>query len=348
MSYEWQLDPKGLFLERYPQMTRQSLPAADVDRVRASITHMWADNAGGWVHEWSNLAQGYANEGRHDLATVAYGWAKFPTLANEASRQALENQVVQYELWSREFPIDFDRRVLEVSFAGGTTQVPVHVLSPKDAATDTPVILASGGVDTWKMDLHPIFQLFAQRTGARVMAFDIPGTGESRIPLSSESAQVVSGLVAQARRLGARKVVHVGISMGGYFSARTGLAREVEAAVVLGGPVGSVPGSWGRDWHFGMADIMGNALRMDRPTKQEVARAMEALNLRVLLEQDDNAPMLVVNGADDVHIPQRDTLVFRGRKDTRVELLEGTGHCAVTRMDEVLPLIISWLAEQLR
>lgn len=33
--------------------------------------------------------------------------------------------------------------------------------------------------------------------------------------------------------------------------------------------------------------------------------------------------MLVINGADDVHVPQHDTLVFEGRRDTVVELIPG-------------------------
>jgi len=53
--------------------------------------------------------------------------------------------------------------------------------------------------------------------------------------------------------------------------------------------------------------------------------------------------MLVINGADDVHVPQRDTLVFAGRRDTEVELVAGTGHCAVTKLDQLLPEMISWL-----
>jgi hypothetical protein len=36
--------------------------------------------------------------------------------------------------------------------------------------------------------------------------------------------------------------------------------------------------------------------------------------------------MLVINGADDVHVVQADTLVFQGRPDTDVILVPGTGH----------------------
>ena len=57
--------------------------------------------------------------------------------------------------------------------------------------------------------------------------------------------------------------------------------------------------------------------------------------------------MLVINGADDYFVTQSDTLVFTGRPRTEVHLLQGTGHCAISRLPEVLPMIIGWLRAQL-
>ena len=57
--------------------------------------------------------------------------------------------------------------------------------------------------------------------------------------------------------------------------------------------------------------------------------------------------MLVVNGADDVFIPQSDTLVFEGRRDTEVHLIEGTGHVAMSKAPEVVPMVIGWVRSQL-
>ena len=71
------------------------------------------------------------------------------------------------------------------------------------------------------------------------------------------------------------------------------------------------------------------------------------MSLRALLDQDTNSPMLVVNGADDIHVPQKDSLVFEGRRDTRVALLPDTGHCAVSKLGDVIPLMIGWLNETL-
>ena len=64
---------------------------------------------------------------------------------------------------------------------------------------------------------------------------------------------------------------------------------------------------------FGMSDIVGNAMGFaQRPEEAEFAARRATFSLRPLLDQDRNAAMLIVNGADDVHVPQHDTLVFEG------------------------------------
>ena len=88
MSFQWPLDPQELFGERYAQMINTGLPVHDVDAVRAVITDMWADAPGGWVYEWSKLAATYAEAGSHQTAALAYGWAKFPALADDSKRAA--------------------------------------------------------------------------------------------------------------------------------------------------------------------------------------------------------------------------------------------------------------------
>jgi len=343
MSYHWAIDPRDLFAERYRQMVGGGLPADDVDELSEAVGDMWSDAPGGWVYEWSRLAAEYAEQRRHHLAAQAYGWARFPTLADGARRAALARQVEQYQLAAPEFGVGFERRVLTVPHRDGTTAVPVHLLTPPGWSGDTPVLLAGGGVDTWRMDLHTIFETFALCTRMCVLAFDVPGTGESTVPMA-DGASVVCGLVAEARGIGDGRVAHLGISMGGHFSARTGLAGEVDAAIVLGGPVerSFAPG---RRFATGMRDIVGNALGFDRPpTDAELAPIWPAFDLRPLLDRADNAPMLVINGADDVYVPRHDTLVFEGRRDTEVHLVPGAGHCAVSKLPEVIRVMFEWLA----
>jgi esterase FrsA len=97
MSYEWPLDPRNLCTERYPQML-SILPKADVDEIRTKISDVWADQPGGWVYQWSCLAERYAQAADHYKSSLAYGWAKFPVLADEPKRQAIKHQLEHYEV----------------------------------------------------------------------------------------------------------------------------------------------------------------------------------------------------------------------------------------------------------
>ena len=110
MPYQWPQDPQDLFVERRPQMVNTGLPVDDVNATSNAISEMWPDAPGGWVYEWSRLAAGYAADGRHDLAALAYGWARFPVLADQAKRAAHENQLAQYLLAAPGFPVDFIAR----------------------------------------------------------------------------------------------------------------------------------------------------------------------------------------------------------------------------------------------
>jgi esterase FrsA len=116
---------------------------------------------------------------------------------------------------------------------------------------------------------------------------------------------------------------------------------------VLGGPI-EAAFTGGPPRHFGMAGIVGNAMGFDEPPSvEELVERRKAFSLRPLLNQDHNAPMLVINGADDVHVPQHDMLVFQGRRDTMVELIPGTGHCAASKLPQAMATIADWLEHTL-
>ncbi|CAN5411179.1 hypothetical protein BH11ACT6_BH11ACT6_09120 [soil metagenome] len=345
MSYTWSLSPEVIWPARYTQMVNFGLPAADVESVRTSVTDMWLDGPGGWVTEWSTLAAKYADNGDPTLAALAYGYAKFPVLADDARRIALQNQIEQYLLAAPSFPVDLERRVLDIPYQDSTTPIAVHIFSAPGLPLDAPVILASGGADGHKIDVHHMFMSFAQGTGARVVAFDIPGTGESEIAMVPESREVIDGLVNFCRSLGNGRVVHFGLSMGGYFSAYSGLSGLVDAAVNCGGPVEAAFAQ--TTWAEGAVGIIGNLFGFDHePTPEEMARHVGPHSLRPLLDKDDNCRMLVINGTADALVPVEDSLVFSGRRDTLVVMADGETHCVVSKWDDAIALITGWLARE--
>jgi esterase FrsA len=345
MNYEFPVATAALYGERRPQFVNQGLPAADLDKAAARVAQMWADEPGGWTYEFSALAARYANEGQHYPAALAYGVARFPVLANESKRRALALQVEQYTTAAPTFGVHFERRFLSLPYRGTTTAVPVHLLSPTADLTQTPVVIASGGIDSWKMDIHAILTAFVRDANVTVLAFDHPGTGETTAGLDQHADEVIDGLIDAARRIGDGRVVHFGLSYGGNFAAASGLRGVVDGVIDLGGPVVKTfqPENI-QHLPFGMRDIMGNAFGFTAsPSRDEITAAAVPFNRSALLDQDTNCSMLVINGADDVHVPQQDTLVFEGRRDTEVHLIPGTGHCALSKLPEIIPLMTTWL-----
>jgi esterase FrsA len=197
--------------------------------------------------------------------------------------------------------------------------------------TNAPVLIYTGGVDTYKMGLHAAYVTFAQRLGITILGFDITGTVESTIPLSIKSDELMLGVVNEARKLGNGKVAHLGFSFGGNFSAMTGLSGAVDAAIVNGGPVDKASGSENaKNLPFGMPGIIGNDMWLDHePPFSDFLASVQQFSRRSLLDRADNCPMLVINGANDYFVPQADTLVFQRRRDTEVHLIPDIGHCGV-------------------
>jgi esterase FrsA len=346
--YTYDIDAADMFEDRTHQFEKFGIPLDDIKRVAAATTDMWADAPGGWVYEWSNLAQEYADRDDHYLASMIYGCAKFPCLTDRARERAMQNQLEQFELAAKHFPVAFERRIVTVPYRGTTVDVPVHLYSIDGDYPARPVLIASGGVDTWKMDIHPWWVGFTVGAGVTTLAFDHPGTGETAIPLDAHADEVIRGLADYARTLGDGRVGHFGASFGGNFAALSGLAGIVDAAVDLGGPVDHAFETENvQRLPYGMHDILGNAMHWGHsPSLDELSAGLGQLRRHDLLAQQRNSAMLVVNGADDYFIPQPDTLVFQGRPNTEVHLIEGTGHVAMSKAAEVVPMIIAWLRKQ--
>ena len=228
MSYTYDLRPEASFEDRYSQFIAFGIPKADVETLRATIKDMWADAPGGWSYEWSAFARKYLEAGNSLLASFAYGFAIFPCLANDARRKAQQNQLECYLKAAPSFPVKFERRMLAIPYQGGTVSTPVHLFSVTGEYASAPVLIYTGGVDTYKMGLHAIYVTLAQRLGFTILGFDISGTGESTIPLSVKGDELVLGIVNEARKLGNGKVAHLGFSFGGNFSAMTGLSGAVD------------------------------------------------------------------------------------------------------------------------
>jgi esterase FrsA len=215
------------------------------------------------------------------------------------------------------------------------------------------VIVLCGGVDTWKMDLHRLAVATARATGLLVAAVDMPGTGESTVPLASDADRILVGLVSQLRRAHGQPVGFYGISFGAHWAAKLALAGHVDAAVDLGGPTGLTDEPVDLlNLPYGMPGIVGNALHVDEmPDQSAIADLLAGFSLREqgLLDKAgaESSPLLVINGADDVYVPRGDIVGLAGRPETTVWVIKDAGHCALERSSQVNLALWGWLAARL-
>src|SRR5581483_7569973 len=129
-----------------------------------------------------------------------------------------------------QFPVRFHRQVHDVP-------TPLHLFRRR-IAPQPGVLVLSGGVDTWKMDLHRLAVTTALATGMLVVALDMPGTGESDVPLTPSSDRVYAEVVRLLRRRYGVPVGLIGLSFGGHWAVKLAMLGEVDAAVAIGAPTG--------------------------------------------------------------------------------------------------------------
>jgi len=347
-KFTYDVAPDKLFEERAGQFINWGIPEAKVRKLQTDIVDMWSNKPGGWVYEWNQVAKAFADQGEARIAFNCYGAAKFPTISTQDRQDALANQVEQYIKASKDFPVKFDRRLVTCHRSGKVVEVPVHILSHPEADASSPVMIASGGVDTWKMDLHVFWEKFALACKCHVVAFDLPGNGElSHVPMDSKGHEIIHGLIKFARSHGNGTVCHFGFSMGGHYSALSGLRHDVDFAIAVGGPTNhsfTPENAMRLTAGYGMDGIMFNAIGRwtSAPATQALIDAVPMFNLKYLLDDDIHCPMYVINGDSDVHVSIEDMKQFEGRRDTEVVFFPNTGHCCDARPESVA-LMIKWL-----
>jgi esterase FrsA len=353
MSFTFPIDSAALAAERAAQFAHLGVPDATAGQVRERLGDFWAAGPGGWAFEWSQPALAAEARGAPLEAAILYGVARFPCLASEAHREAHARQLGAYRRAFEAGPVDgvgLTRRELVVAYRGGMTRVPVHLLALDGVPPDAPLLLVMGGVDTWKMDVHHAGVAFGRAVGARVVLVDMPGTGESTVPLAHDSDVILRGVIDQLRH--GATVGYVGFSFSGHWAAKLALAGAVDAGVAIGGLIAA---SFERDnvdrLPEAMVGIIGNALGCAAlPSRAALLAGLEPFSLsrQGLLQARAKSPLFVANGDQDPYVPLADVTLFEGRASTEVRVAKGAGHCAAERMGALAPEMSRWLRAHLR
>jgi len=354
-AFTFPLNPMDVFADRSGQFISQGIPAATLEKAKSFIKDMWTYGPGGWVYEWSLLAEQAEKKGDYLQASLIYGVAKYPCLFNQQQREVFGKQMKTYLKAAETFPFKFERNVVLVEYKGITTPVIYHAIyaeNPKQA----PVIMLSGGVDTYKMDMHNRGTAISRATGATIVMIDMPGTGESQISLSPDNIELYKNFIDKIRPIGNGKVGYIGFSFGGYWAARLAMTNVVDAAVAAGAPMNysflntKIEEGMVLQPKLGMQGVLSYAFKLDGLALDSVLQnRLKTFSLEKLGLMSDihSAPLMLVNGDNDPYVPNTDVTTFKGLPNIETHLVPDGGHCAARKAAEVMPQMIEWIKNKL-
>jgi esterase FrsA len=350
--------------DRFHGWVNMGVPEDELDQTLRGVHDVKGDGPGSWVYELSQIAVNYENAASEaeiagnqaeayrnwKTAAVYYYIARFPYLASPAKKAAYQKHIECYLKYAASF--DPPLEVVEIPFEGKT--IIGYLRTP--ARARPPVVVVTGGVDTWKSDIDALIEpLLAQ--GLAVFAMDIPGTGQSQWRLSPENDKVFSAVFDYLKtqpELNADRLGLYEMSFGGYYAIRLALTHpDVDAAVNVGGPIAL---AFAESNVKKVPDVMvatishAMGVEQDLPLEQRMAHVEKFSLDRSGYLQDPRRtpPILSINGSEDKLVPIEDLYIITERGIKQDEwVYQGEGHCAIDVMDDWAGKAAVWMKEKL-
>ena len=292
----------------------------DAREVLASIHSLDRDE---WAAAWSARADVYmarakaakdkpAQRDAYLAAWRLYMFAAWPARTSPGKEAAYHKAADAYRAYGA--LLDPAVEVVRIPYEG--KEIVGYLRLPK-GVRPAPVVIAMGGLDEFKEYEALGFDKGALAHGLGVFAMDMPGVGESAVPMAVGSERVFSRVIdylAGRKEVDAGKLGIYGVSAGGYWSALMAYVepKRLRAAAAFGAPTDGYfteawqRKSWGtKEYLFGLKEA-----RMFVYGTNDEAVFLErmshfSLKTRGLLDKP-SAPLLLGNGANDTQVPIAD------------------------------------------
>jgi len=338
------------------------LDTVDADAARSAISGLTGLDAESWSACWGAVADRFADEAetaadplaRREALLQAYRFSflgRYPVPNHPA-------KVQQYER-ARGFFLDatsLDEPPVErVTVPVDSGELPFYVLRPSGIERP-PVVMLWGGIDTWKEEMYERTGTLFRSKGFAVVLLDIPGVGESPVLAGPDAERqwtpVFDWLAAQSD-LDAERCAAVGASFGGYWAMKLAHTHRdrLRCAVNWGGGVHiTFSPEWqerSRNASSYLMDLMPARARIfgGETFEDYVARCSELSLLEQGLLDEPSAPLLLVNGRDDVQNSIDDIYLSLDHGDPKSARVFDGGHMGE---GPVVPTIVAWVTERLK
>ncbi len=350
--------------ERFGGWVDAGADEKELDAALKRIHDPRGSGPGSWVYELSQPAAQHekaADEAKaagdsaraddeYSKAAVFYFVARFPFVSSPAKAEAYRKHIECYLKSAESFdpPIEIVRIPFEEKEIVGYLRVP-KVERP-------PVVVVTGGVDTWKSDVERQCRAMLAE-GMAVFAFDMPGTGESVWPLEPNSDRVYSAAIEYLKTRSDLDGENIGVylqSFAGLYAVKLALVDpNVKAAVNIGGPIHL---AFTPEHIKKVPDVMvktiAHAMRADEDsgfdTMVAMAKPMSLGEQGLLKKPERQAALLSINGDQDPLVPIDDLYIVSKSGIKQEEwVYAGDGHCAPNNLKEHAPKAAAWLKEHL-
>ncbi|MDA2890640.1 alpha/beta hydrolase [Mycolicibacterium sp. BiH015] len=211
-----------------------------------------------------------------------------------------------------------------------------------------PVVLTTNGLEGTVQELA-IPQLRYRDSGIAMFLMEMPGSYAYTDPMRPESEaiyhRVIEHLAADSR-LDPQRIAMVGVSFGGYWTARLAATSDrLVCAIACGAPThrsfrGGALGTPQVILHA-LAQTVGAAHPLDLMGK------LRALSIQDLYP-DITIPLLIINGDEDTLMNTQDSIdLAQAAADATLLLYPGDDHCAMGHYRQWLDHSQRWLVEHL-
>ena len=305
----------------------QAYPIAGIDaaQVRDVLASLKSTDSDEWARAWAVMGQRNVEASRaasdpdvkkRNLyqAWLDFQFGAWPAQNTAGKRADYAKAIDAYRDYGK--LLDPSVETVHIPFEGKEI---VGLLRLPHGLTRAPVVVSIGGLDEYKEYGIEHGSIAFTRAGLGVFAIDMPGTGESGVPMEVGSERMISAVISYLGTrtdVDPRRIAVLGTSAGGYWSALAGYTerQRLRAVVVRGGPIhGYFQADWQRkswptkEYLFGLKEarmfVYGFKAGEEDAFLQKLATF--SLETRGILQQP-SAPMLVVNGEKDTQVPIAD------------------------------------------
>ena len=337
-----------------PRFITQGVDPNDFRRVTGGLEH-WAD----WLDAWcrnGDMHAGLATEAEehgHHLsageawvrAALGYHFAKFVWVLNMDQHRAATNKAVAALRHAHRW-LDPSAERVEIPFGDARL---VGILRRPLAVEQPPLVLILPGLDSTKEEFFHWENVFLQR-GLATFSLDGPGQGETgyELPLRADyevASSAAIDVLARRQDLDVNRLGVAGVSLGGYYAARSAaFDHRIRAVVTVGGPYES-----GSRFDNRPAISRNTFVQYSHAASVEQAREIAMrMTLQGVLPKLVQ-PMLVIFGRQDRLVPyQQAERVAAEAPHAQLVMFDEGNHVCNNLPYRYRPLAGDWMATTLR